>query len=216
MHPEILNFKLPRIYPITNARISGVSHAEQVEKLIAGGAELIQLREKNASPRDFYEAADRAINIARPLGVKIIINDRVDIALALKADGVHLGQDDMPPERARSILGDNAIIGFSTHSIEQARSAMSLPVDYIAFGPIFRTQTKENPDEVVGLKGLRDVRNAIGSLPLVAIGGINESNLQSVFETRADSAAMIGAILFDPAKIEHRMREFTRLSAPNH
>ena len=208
-----MNLHLPRIYPITDARISGISHAEQVERLIAGGAKLIQLREKNASPKDFYEAAAEAIEIAKMHGVRIIINDRVDIALALKADGVHLGQDDMPPESARSILGANAIIGFSTHSIEQARAAMDLPVDYIALGPIFPTKTKENPDDIVGLNNLREVRDSIGDLPLVAIGGITGKELSAVFDAGADSAAMIGSIVSDPSNIENRMRELIQLAA---
>ena len=196
---------LPRIYPITDVRLSGLSHAEQVKRLIAGGALLIQLREKHARARDFYEAAAEAINIARPLGVKIVINDRVDIALALKADGVHLGQDDMPPEMARSILGNNAIIGFSTHSLDQARAASLLPIDYMAFGPIFPTKTKDDPDDTVGLDGLHEVRQAIGDLPIVAIGGINEKNVRVVIDAGADSAAMIASIVSEPAKIASQM-----------
>ena len=142
---RILNLELPNIYPITDVLISGLSHAEQVERLIAGGASLIQLREKHASPREFYESASHAVKIAKELNIHVIINDRVDIALALDADGVHLGQDDMPPEKAREILGDDAIIGFSTHSVKQAHRALKLPVNYIAIGPIFPTQTKANP-----------------------------------------------------------------------
>ncbi len=198
---------LPRIYPITDARLSGLSHAEQVKRLIAGGASLIQLREKYASPRDFYEAAAQTIKIARPLGVKIIINDRVDIALALSADGVHLGQDDMPPDEARKILGKDAIIGYSTHSVEQVREALNLNIDYIAFGPIFPTQTKDDPDEVVGLEKLREVRGLMDEFPLVAIGGINRANLPIVIGSGADSVAMIGAIVAEPAYIESRLRE---------
>lgn len=201
---------LPRIYPITDVRISGISHAEQVERLIAGGATLIQLREKHASPRDFYAAAAEAIKIAQPRNVRIIINDRVDIALSLKANGVHLGQDDMPPQEARKILGKDSIIGFSTHSIQQAQAALDLPIDYIAFGPIFPTKTKDNPDEVVGLEGLRAARNVAGELPLVAIGGINEENLAHVLKNGADSAAMIGAIVSNASKIESKLKELLR------
>jgi thiamine-phosphate pyrophosphorylase len=114
-----LDFNLPRIYPITDPRIAKISHAEQVQKLMAGGAEIIQLRDKYHAPKDFYEAAKAALAIAQRQGVKIIINDRADIALALKADGVHLGQDDLPPDRARKILGERAIIGFSTHNLNK-------------------------------------------------------------------------------------------------
>jgi thiamine-phosphate pyrophosphorylase len=200
-----LNFELPRIYPITDAGISGLSHSAQVERLIAGGARLIQLREKRSPSGDFYKSALAAARIAHDCGIRVVINDRVDIALAVKADGVHLGQDDLPPENARAILGDDAIIGFSTHSVEQARRAMSMPVDYIAIGPIFQTKTKESP---VGLDGLRRVRDAIGDLPLVAIGGITIDNIGPVFDAGADCVAVIGALLSEPDAIAERMCEF--------
>ena len=151
------------------------------------------------------------MNVARKLGVKIIINDRVDIALALQADGVHLGQDDLSPREARTLLGESAIIGYSTHSVEQAIEAIKLPIDYIAIGPAFETTTKLDPDAVVGLDGLRRIRNAIGKFPLVAIGGINLANLRSVFDAGADSAAIIGALLSDTDEIGRRMRDLSDL-----
>lgn len=203
-----MRYRLPKIYPITDTRLTALSHAAQVERLINGGATLIQLREKHAAPKDFYEDARAAIEIARRANVKIIINDRVDIALALKADGVHLGQDDLPPAEARRILGEKAIIGFSTHSIEQAIQAAQMPVDYIAIGPVFATQTKENPDETVGTEGVRAVRAAIGDFPLVAIGGITAENSRQVFEAGADSLAVIKAILFPPEKIAENINLF--------
>lgn len=203
-----MNFELPTIYPITDARISGISHAAQVNELVAGGARLIQLREKNSPSGDFYYSALEAMRAARDAGVQIIINDRVDVALGIGADGVHLGQNDLSPDSARKILGDEAIIGFSTHTLEQARRALSLPVDYIAIGPIFETRTKENPDKTVGLAGLRRVCDAIGDFPLVAIGGITIHNVDSVFEAGADSVAIIGALLSEPTAIADRMREF--------
>jgi thiamine-phosphate pyrophosphorylase len=207
-----LNLELPKIYPITDARLTKLSHAAQVEILIDGGATLIQLREKRASPKDFYEDARAALEIARAASVKIIINDRVDIALALKADGVHLGQDDLPPEYARKILGEKAIIGFSTHSVAQAVEALKFPVDYLAIGPIFATQTKENPDEVVGIEGVEKVREAIGNFPLVAIGGVNSENFGKVLRAGADSVAVIGDLLFEPDKIAEKLRNFIELS----
>jgi thiamine-phosphate pyrophosphorylase len=202
-----LKAELPRIYPITDTRLSGLSHAEQAERLIAGGARILQLREKHLSSRDFYALAVEVMKAADH-GVVVIINDRIDIALTIKAGGVHLGQDDMPPEQARAILGPDAIIGFSTHTIEQVVEAAGLPVDYIAFGPIFGTRSKTAPAPVVGLAGLAKAREAAGKLPLVAIGGINESNLKEVFEAGADSAAMIGAIVSDAANITSRMGHF--------
>jgi thiamine-phosphate pyrophosphorylase len=164
-----MNFLLPRVYPITDQQLSGLSHADQVVLLAAAGASLIQLRDKESSAGQFLREANKALLVARELGVRIIINDRVDIALAVEADGVHLGQDDMPPSAARRILGDGAIIGFSTHNHEQAREATREPIDYIAAGPIFDTNTKTNPDPVLGLSGLREVRELIGQKPLVAI-----------------------------------------------
>ena len=203
-----LELILPKIYPITDRWLTGFSHAEQVEKLINGGAEFIQLREKRASPKDFYEDAKAAVEIARRSGVKIIINDRVDIALALRADGVHLGQDDLPPAKAREILGETAIIGFSTHSVRQAAEAVKLPVDYVAIGPVFATQTKENPDQIVGVEGVRRVREAIGDFPLVAIGGITSENFREVFEAGADSLAVIKSVLFPSERIKENLQAF--------
>lgn len=200
---------LPNIYPITDARLTGLSHAEQVARLADGGATLVQLREKHLSPRDFYEEAEAALRVARARGVKLIINDRADIALALRADGLHLGQDDLPPEAARRLLGEAAIIGFSTHTPEQARDAARLPIDYLAFGPVFATSSKENPDPVVGLDTLRRVRAEIGSLPLVAIGGITRPQARAVLESGADSLAIISALLAgDASGIAERMRNF--------
>ena len=202
-----MRIKLPQLYPITDARLSGLSHAEQVERFGRGGATLVQLREKHQSPREFYRAAEEALARARQLNMRLIINDRVDIALAIGADGVHLGQDDLPPAAARELLGDEAIIGFSTHTLEQASAAARMPVDYIAIGPIFNTSSKENPDAVVGLEGLRSVRRAVGQMPLVAIGGITDETARSTIMTGADSIAVISLLLKNPANISAQVRE---------
>lgn len=202
---------LPKIYPITDTRISGISLAAQIEKLINGGATFIQLREKYAAPNDFYEAAKAALEIARRHGVRIIINDRVDIALSLRADGVHLGQDDLPPEEARKILGEKAIIGFSTHNLEQVAVAVKMRIDYLAIGPVFTTTTKENPDAVVGIEGLKKVRQSIGDFPLVAIGGITSENYREVLEAGADSTSIISDLISDANKISEKMCHFLRL-----
>ena len=204
-------FDLPRVYPITDTRISELSHAEQVLQLIRGGATLIQIRDKHAAPREFYRHAAAALQVAHQHQAKLIINDRVDIALALKADGVHLGQLDLPVEAARRLLGREAIIGFSTHNISQAKQAARLPLDYVAFGPIFKTSTKENPDPVAGLIALQGVREVVGSLPVVAIGGINETNARSVLKAGADSLAMISKLVFPPTRIAENMREMQTL-----
>jgi thiamine-phosphate pyrophosphorylase len=195
-------FTLPRLYPITDVHLSGISHADQVARLAAGGARLIQVRDKSSTPRDFYREAAEALKVAHDLGTKIIINDRVDIALALSADGVHLGQEDMPAAAARRLLGPNAIIGLSTHNLQQALDALRQPVDYIALGPIFPTSSKEKPDPVVGLEGLKEVRARIGNKPLVAIGGISAANASGALQSGADSVAMIGALVQNPERVK--------------
>ena len=206
---------LPKIYPITDTRLVNLSHAEQVKRLTRGGAKLIQLREKYDSPKDFYEQAKDALEIARKYDVKIIINDRVDIALALKADGVHLGQDDISPEYARKILGEKAIIGFSTHNLKQAVEAVKLPIDYVAIGPIFATKTKGNPDKIIGIEMIKKVREAIGDFPLVAIGGIGLRNFREVLNAGADSVAIISDLLSEADKITEKLREFHRQVSNN-
>ena len=205
-----MSFELPKLYPVTDRRLSGLSHAEQVARLCEGGARLVQLREKHLSPREFYAEAVEALRVARLFGARLIINDRVDVALAVGADGVHLGQDDMPAEAARALLGEGAFVGCSTHGVEQAIEAAALPVSYIAIGPVFATSSKENPDPVVGLEGLRRVREAVGDFPIVAIGGITAESAPSVIAAGADSVAVIGALLSaaDPAEITRRTRDF--------
>lgn len=200
-------FKLPKIYPITDARLTGLSHAEQVARLCDGGATLIQLREKHLAPREFYREAEAALRVAREHGARLIINDRADIALALGADGAHFGQDDLCPTAARRVLGDDAIIGFSTHNDVQATEAARLPASYIAFGPIYATSSKDNPDPAVGLDALRRARSLTRGLPLVAIGGITQANARAALEAGADSVAVISSILStNPADITRRMR----------
>ncbi|MFL6216071.1 MAG: thiamine phosphate synthase [Blastocatellia bacterium] len=201
-----MSFTLPRLYPITDTRLTNLTHAEQVERLAAGGATLVQLREKHAAPREFYEAARRAVEVARALGVRLIINDRVDIALAVDADGVHLGQGDLPVERARELIGASRILGYSTHNVQQALEANSAPVDYIAVGPVFQTSTKENPDPVVGPDLIRELKPRLMK-PLVGIGGITLDRAPAVIAAGADSVAVI-ADLYAAGSLTTRTREY--------
>ena len=208
-------FSLPRIYPLTDVRVSGASHADQVRLLSLGGASLIQLREKQLPAIQFYEQAKAAVSEARKSGVQIIVNDRVDIALACGAQGVHLGQDDMPPDAARRLVGSEAIIGYSTHTVDQAQKALMLPIDYIAIGPIFDTISKSDTSPTVGLEGLREVRRVVGEFPLVAIGGISLSNAPAVIEAGADSVALISALLSTGDRIAEVTRTLVQsLSSP--
>lgn len=209
------SFDLPSVYPITDTRISGLTHLDQVERLIDGGATLIQLREKYASSREFHEQAVECVHYAHSNGVKIMINDRVDIAMMSDADGVHLGQDDMPPEAARGLLGPDKIIGYSTHSIEQAVAAAASGVDYVAIGPVFATGTKTDPDPVVGIEGVAKARAAISDFPLVAIGGIDMSNVTTVLSAGANSAAVISAVLQRPDEIAVKLAELIGVSMLN-
>jgi thiamine-phosphate pyrophosphorylase len=198
--------KLPKLYAITDPLLSGLSHQDQVDQLIAGGAALIQLRDKHSSPKDFYNAALECIRRAHAARVSIIINDRVDIAIAAAADGVHLGQDDLDPVAVRRLVGIERIIGFSTHTVQQAREAEGFPVDYVAIGPVFGTSTKSNPDPVVGVDGVIAVRACV-SKPLVAIGGITLASAREVIAAGADSVAIISD-LYRGGSIEERTRQY--------
>ena len=207
-----MRLTLPKIYPITDRQLSGLSHAEQVRRLINGGATFVQLREKHLPAIDFLRDAEAASKVAGNHRVTLIINDRVDIAMASGARGVHLGQDDMPVEAARRLLRDDALIGFSTHTQLQMEAAVRLPIDYVAFGPIFTTRTKQDHDPTVGLEQLRAARDIAADLPLVAIGGITSANVQAVLEAGADSVAVISSVVGEPAEIEQNMRRMLDLA----
>jgi thiamine-phosphate pyrophosphorylase len=199
---------VPPLYAITDVQLSGLSHAQQVAALCAGGATLIQLREKVLSPHEFYSQAEEAVRVGHSYDAKVLINDRVDIALAVSADGVHLGQEDLSPAAARSLLGDRAIIGYSTHNARQAVAALETRIDYVAVGPVFPTKTKQNSDPEVGLSLLREIKRMVGTMPVVAIGGISIENAREVFDTGADSVAVISWLISNKLEIEKRARQF--------
>ena len=178
--------------------------------MIDGGANLIQLREKYASPRAFYDDALPAVVHARERGAMVLINDRVDIALAAGADGVHLGQTDILPADARKVLGERAVIGYSTHSINQVEAALAMQIDYLAIGPVFSTSTKENPDSVVGTDGVTAARNLVNTTPLVAIGGITLASAEAVIRSGADSVALISSLLIEADKISIKYNDLNQ------
>ena len=186
-----------------------------MQRLIDGGATFVQLREKHLPPIDFLREAEAASKVADNNGVTLIINDRVDIAMATGARGVHLGQDDMPVEAVRRLLGDDALIGFSTHTHQQLEAAVRLPIDYAAFGPIFTTRTKRDHEPTVGLEQLRAVRKIAAEFPLVAIGGLTAANVQAVLGAGADSVAVISSVVGEQSKIEQNMRRMLELAAFN-
>jgi thiamine-phosphate diphosphorylase len=205
-----MGFSLPRLYAILDAAQTGDrSLTEVCEILLAAGVRLIQYRDKQASSRQLYEAGCQIAEQVRRAGGLFIVNDRADVARAVGADGVHLGQGDLPVELARRSLEPGKLVGCSTHDLAQVREADQSSADYIAFGPIFPTQSKAKPDAVVGLAGLREARQATRK-PLVAIGGITLATAREVTEAGADSVAVI-ADLLKAADIGARAREFLQV-----
>lgn len=202
------DFALPRIYPITDRRLSGLSHHEQCARLISAGARLIQIREKDLKSDELFDDVKKCVAMGIEHGVKILINDRVDIAMACDADGVHLGQTDMRVADARKLLGSAKIIGISTHNEAELRDALTTDADYIAIGPVFGTTTKENPDPTLGIEGFGILRRMISDRPVVAIGGINAENYRDVLTAGADSVAVIGALYSPDGSIESNFRSF--------
>ncbi len=206
---------LQRVYPILDT--TTLTHFEldlvtTAEAMLEGGARILQLRHKGVYSRAIYSHAARIAELCRAAGARFVINDRADIAM-LTGAGLHVGQHDLAPADARRLLGPDALIGYSTHNPEQLAEAAGEPVDYLALGPIFATRSKENPDPVLGLEGLRDAAPRV-RLPLVAIGGITRENAEAAFAAGAASVAVIGDLI--PAKpdfraVRERMEEWQRL-----
>jgi thiamine-phosphate pyrophosphorylase len=200
---------VPRFYPILDTAVSrryGVEPVEAARRILSGGAKILQFRHKAFFSRETFAEVEEIAGLCREAGALFVINDRVDIA-ALVGAGLHLGQEDLKPEQARSVLGSGAIIGFSTHNESQLRAAMDQPADYLAIGPIFSTSTKENPDPVIGLDELRRLRGWTNR-PLVAIGGITRSNARHVFDAGADSVAVISDLFPEKGALSERVEEW--------
>jgi thiamine-phosphate pyrophosphorylase len=193
-----MTFQLPAVYPITDKELAGRStHLSIVRELVRGGARLIQIRDKSTPLRLLIPDLCRCVEHCEAKGVLAIVNDRCDLALISDAQGVHLGQDDLPPERARALLGRKRIVGFSTHSLPQVRKASRLPVDYIAVGPIFPTATKADAAEALGLELLRRACRISGR-PVVAIGGIGPRHVRQALDSGAQSVAVISSLMRAP------------------
>ena len=201
--------RIPPLYAILDPeQITGRDSGEVLDDLLKGGVKFLQLRVKTLAPSDFFELAQRARTETRSYGCNLIVNDRVDIALACDADGVHLGQDDLPLAVGRKLIGDK-IIGISTHDLDQAREAEKNGADYIGFGPMFGTSTKNTGYAARGMEMLRHLRAEV-KLPIVAIGGITENNVAEVWQAGANSAAIISDILRaedTPAKVRRILRQ---------
>ncbi|MFA6054258.1 MAG: thiamine phosphate synthase [Thermodesulfovibrionales bacterium] len=178
---------------ITDHNTGGLSFLDMTQAVLRAGVGWVQYRDKNASRRKVYEEAIKLKDLAGKHNAVFIVNDYSDIALAVDADGVHLGQDDLPVKEARKILGKGKIIGVSTHCIEQALEAEQAGADYLGFGPVFHTSTKD-VGSPRGTVLLGEIKNKV-SIPVVAIGGINLENIHSVLETGVDAVAVVSAIL---------------------
>jgi thiamine-phosphate pyrophosphorylase len=208
---------LPRLYAILDAgRFSGVEAMFiAAEEFVAGGCTLLQYRNKSGNARVMVEQARELKRLLGPHAfakdakgwatprvdnsIKLIMNDRADLALVADFDGVHVGQDDLLPESVRSMIGTGRYLGVSTHNPDQLREAGLTSADYLAIGPVFSTSSKDKPDPVVGLEGVRRARQ-LTRKPLVAIGGITRANAASVIEAGADSVAVISDLLREPRK----------------
>ncbi len=197
------------LYVVTDSGLSkGRSDSEIARMAYEGGADVVQLRMKDADGGAMLEEALRIRETADRLCKLFIVNDRVDIAMASGADGVHLGQSDIPVEVARKLMGDDAIIGVSVDNVEEAVRAVENGADYLGVGAIFSTSTKPDAKQGIGLGPVFEIRNAV-DVPIVAIGGINRGNIQDVIKAGADAAAVVSAIVAqdDVSAAAHELRD---------
>ena len=202
---------LAGFYPILVER-QELTVVDAAEAILEGGARILQFRYKAFFSRPIFEHMQRIAEMCRIANALFVVNDRADMAMLLGA-AVHLGQDDLPPAAARSIMPPGAIIGFSTHNEQQLRDADREAVDYLAVGPIFGTSSKENPDATVGVEELRRLR-PLTKKPVVAIGGITRANARSVFEAGGDMVAVISDLYPEPctkATLRERTEEWLQL-----
>ncbi|MGJ3265111.1 MAG: thiamine phosphate synthase [Salinarimonas sp.] len=205
-----VDLRLYAIIGLADAR--GRDLVDLMGRAVAGGATLVQLREKHADTRALVDLARALKTTLAGTGVPLLVNDRVDVALAAQADGVHIGQSDMGPHDARRLLGPEAIIGWTLKTAAHARALAEVPVDYGCIGGVFATTSKDSPDPPIGLSGLAEVaaagRAAAPGMPLGAIAGIDETNARSVIGAGADGIAVISALFgaHDPAAAAGRLR----------
>jgi thiamine-phosphate pyrophosphorylase len=205
---------LAALYAIVDPLDTGRSPLALAEAFLRGGARLLQLRLKHASARELLEAARAIRPLAVAAGALLLVNDRPDVARAASADGVHLGQEDLPVAAARRVLGPGRLVGVSTHDLAEARAAAAAGADYLGVGPVYETATKGRPLEGRGLDLVRAVRAAVPT-PLVAIGGITDATAPAVRAAGADAVAMIGALVraADPAAAVRRTLARLRAAA---
>lgn len=187
-----------RLYVLTDRRLAGGrAEAEVVRAALAGGATAIQLRWKTGPLREALAAGREVRELCHAAGVLFVVNDRIDLALALEADAVHIGEHDLPLPEARALVGERMLIGYSPPTLVEAIQAQRLGADYLGIGPVFSTRTKADAGEPVGLKRIHDVAESV-TLPFVGIGGIDADNAASVIEAGADGVAVISAVVAAP------------------
>ncbi len=202
--------KLPRLYPILDAGLlaqRGVALEAVAGQWRAAGITLLQYRDKHSTPQQILENAAKIRRIFAGTDCTLILDDRADLTVLAAWDGVHVGQQDLSPEAARRVVGPERILGFSTHNEEQVRAAELSCADYVAIGPVFATASKESPDRVVGLEGVRRAR-ALTTRALVAIGGITRANCRQVLDAGADSVAVISELLPEDAGFSKVAEDF--------
>lgn len=198
----------PALYCITDTKLSPLGHAEQCRAMLAGGARIIQFRDKALSPAERLATARDMRAQCAAAGALFIVNDDAELALACSADGLHIGQDDMPPTKARARIGDAMLLGYSTHNRAQLEAALREPVDQISVGPVFGTTTKANPDPATGIGLVAEALTLCGERPVVAIGGINADNIGALRAAAPRAiVAVIGAIVASP-DISEAVRRF--------
>jgi thiamine-phosphate pyrophosphorylase len=204
-------FVLPPLYVIVDAASISLPAADVARQLAAAGVELIQYRDKRGSALEIYETCTELSRRLEPFSSRLIVNDRADIAALTGAGGVHVGQDDLPVAAARTVVGPGRWVGFSTHTFDQVRQANDTDADYIAFGPIFATTTKQTADPAVGAEGLRRARE-LTKKPLVAIGGIRLENAEELWRAGADSLAVARDVICAD-DLSFRARQYLDLAA---
>ena len=206
---------LPRLYVILDATLLDNSPYDCAQELAATGVRLLQYRDKSASARDLLETSRKLVLSLSSYRTSLIVNDRPDVAALAGAAGVHVGQEDLDPEQARAVVGEEMWVGVSTHNLEQFRRAAETSADYIAVGPIFATTSKANPDPVVGLELIRQAR-PLTDKSIVAIGGITLDRAASVIAAGVDSVAVIRDVLCAANPAEQARRYLETLDAANH
>jgi thiamine-phosphate pyrophosphorylase len=194
-------------YFITDSRLSRAGNASDVKNALAAGVRMVQYRDKEAGTRQLYEEALRLKSVCK--GAIFLINDRLDIALGIGADGVHIGRDDLPYRLARRLLGKKKVIGVTVHSVKEAQEAQRLGADYIGVSPIFTTGTKRDAGKPAGIRLIKEIKRRVG-LPVIAIGGINLSNAKEVVEAGADGLCAISAVVTKP-DVKKEIKKFQAL-----